>query len=244
MSARVLEATGPSVPTPVMSKCINFAVCGDEQVIPGENTCMACGPWFKVGGFGFGRLDIDDTLVECGVCTETAASVRFPQCKHRVCTACFRGIVFWDETRHHMSREPFGCPPCPNGCSNPAVGKQCYCESYDVVLDQWELEHPEAHAEWNAAEDKSIETPEVTYGTTKCPFCRAEYDRSLHGSMTGYTKLMRSSGMPPMCYVCRKPGVKKCSRCGIAEYCGAVCQRKHWLAGHRTDCSLLRSGSE
>ena len=173
--------------------------------------------------------------------TETAASVRFPQCKHRVCPTCFREIMFWDETRHHMSSVPFGCPPCPNGCSNPVKGKQCNCDEYSTVQEQWKLEHPARYAEWEVEEQRNIESPRdnEAYASKKCPFCRATYDRLQHGSMTGYTRQMSSMGMPPLCYVCRKLGVKKCSACRIATYCSSTCQKKHWLAGHSKDCKDL-----
>jgi len=67
------------------------------------------------------------------------------------------------------------------------------------------------------------------------------YDRDLHGSMTGYTKKMCSSGMPDQCYVCRKPAPKKCATCKVATYCGEICQKKHWLQGHKNDCASLKA---
>ena len=31
-------------------------------------------------------------------------------------------------------------------------------------------------------------------------------------------------------------GLKKCSRCQKARYCGAECQKIHWKAGHKKEC--------
>jgi radical SAM protein with 4Fe4S-binding SPASM domain len=31
--------------------------------------------------------------------------------------------------------------------------------------------------------------------------------------------------------------LKTCSRCKAAYYCGATCQKRHWTAGHKVDCS-------
>ena len=208
---------------------------------PGCSTCMHCGPWFKVAGFGFGCLDIAvANNTECAVCFDvTERDVRFPQCKHRVCPPCFRKIMFWDESRGHLCPVPYGCPPCPSGCKNPARGTQCYCDEYDALKDDWQARDPVAYTAWNDAEQVSIYTPDGSFGTKECPFCRAKYDRHLHGSMTGYTKEMFGFGLPELCYVCRQPATAKCVRCKVAHYCGRVCQRKHWLAGHKRDCAEL-----
>jgi hypothetical protein len=159
-----------------MSGCVNALVCGSEWEgegpRPGEDTCMTCGPWFKMNGFGFGKLDIDETPIECPICTETEPSVRFPQCTHRVCPGCFRDIMFWDETRHHLDPLPYGCPPCPNGCENPPRGSQCYCDEYDSVKDQWKKDFPVQFQKYNDDENESIETPidNPTLASKKVPF--------------------------------------------------------------------------
>jgi hypothetical protein len=40
------------------------------------------------------------------------------------------------------------------------------------------------------------------------------------------------------CSVCGKsPATKKCSRCKVARYCTVECQKAHWTAGHKEECS-------
>ena len=42
------------------------------------------------------------------------------------------------------------------------------------------------------------------------------------------------------CDCCGWTGVRyRCSRCKVARYCTASCQRKHWSAGHKDVCPLL-----
>ena len=176
--------------------CVNAAVC--EHAWPegfhemnGNDTCMTCGPWFKFGGFGWGKLDIDDTPVTCAVCLDTLPSVKLPQCTHRLCFQCFRDIMFWDEARYHLSPVPFGCPPCPNGCENPEKGHQCGCdEHYDYDFDisdsenksvvaEWKRESPLQYEAWIDAEDDSIEMgTDDSFGSAVCPLCRAKYTRN------------------------------------------------------------------
>jgi len=31
--------------------------------------------------------------------------------------------------------------------------------------------------------------------------------------------------------------LKKCSACKVAAYCNVTCQKKHWAAGHKKECS-------
>jgi hypothetical protein len=237
-SGSIVESQDPER-SELDTMCLNFDVCENSTCGQGE-TCIACGPWFKVGGFGFGKLDIKHASEDCNICfSDVKLDVRFPQCSHRVCCACFRDLMFWDETRHHLDRVPFGCPRCPNSCSNPARGKQCECKEYDMVKALWECSHPAQHEMWNDAENESIGTPtDDCYGKATCPFCRLQYDRSLHGSFSGYTKRMCTNGSAS-CYVCRKPGAKQCTACKVATYCSRECQKKHWNLGHKRDCAEL-----
>jgi hypothetical protein len=106
--------------------------------------------------------------------------MEFPtNCGHSFCIECCRNLLFWNETRYHLSPEPYGCPPCPNGCINPIKGKQCYCEEYTELQDNWEIENYEQWKKWNDAEHLSIEHSadnETTFGKRICPLCREKYN--------------------------------------------------------------------
>jgi hypothetical protein len=162
-------------------KCGNYEFCGNEKVPEmGSDFCMTCGSWFKIGGFGWNKLTIIDCTDECIICMNICErKLLFPtNCGHSFCLNCSRNILFWDETRYHLSRVPFGCPPCPNGCVNPIKGKQCYCEEYDSIQDGWEQNKPEEYKEWEKAERKSVDASnDITYGKCVCPLCRKKYTR-------------------------------------------------------------------
>ena len=76
---------------------------------------------------------------------------------------------------------PYGCPPCPNGCKNPEKGRQCYCEEYDKIIDQWKDFSPVNFDEWIYNERFSIDKEEDNegsiYGSAKCPICRKTYHK-------------------------------------------------------------------
>jgi hypothetical protein len=149
--------------------------------------------------------------------------------------------MFWDEAMTHLNSEPFGCPPCPQGCANPTRGRQCSCEEDDAVKETWKMGHPDQYSAWTDAEEQSSQAPVGgAFATEACPMCRAKYSRNIHGSFTGYTRQMYSSGgMPPVCYVCRKDCTLKCMGCSVARYCSKACQKKHWKLGHKQDCKTL-----
>jgi hypothetical protein len=164
------------------NKCANFEFCQGEKVEGiGSEYCMTCGSWFKICGFGWDKLIIIDSTDDCAVCMNNCdRKLIFPtNCGHAFCIPCSRNILFWDERRYHLSREPFGCPPCPNACVNPIKGKQCYCLEYDAIQDEWEINKPEEYKRWNDAENQSIEDSvnDVTYGQKTCPLCRKKYER-------------------------------------------------------------------
>ena len=167
-------------------KCKNYELC--KHVLPpnwfswyGNYLCCSCDN--SSSGFGWDELEFKDCNEECVICNETVTKkLKFPaNCGHWFCIPCSRNILFWDETRYHLSPEPFGCPPCPNGCVNHIKGKQCYCEAYDEILERWENEYPDKYQEYNDAENLSVELSETTpgsvYGSQKCPLCRKKYER-------------------------------------------------------------------
>ena len=131
--------------------------------------------------FQFGELEFRDGQ-ECAVCYSDGPEMKFPtNCGHWFCVKCCRSILFWDETRYHLSPEPYGCPPCPNGCVNQVRGKQCYCEEYDNVQNKWEKDFPENWQRWNDDEHESIENshedPGSVFTSKRCPMCRMIYDK-------------------------------------------------------------------
>lgn len=127
---------------------------------------------------------------ECAVCYGTDRQAKFTAdgCVHWFCISCARTLMYCDETRHHLDPRAFGCPPCPNGCDNPPCGKQCYCEEYEAVIEEWEHREPKQpfwgepddmrHVQyclWNAMELESIEAGEPegsSRGKCVCPLCK------------------------------------------------------------------------
>ena len=177
-------------------KCKNYDVCQGSVPLDhyehfGNYLCMTCGSWFKIGGFGWDELEFRDCPEneECAVCSESNIQVKFPaNCGHWFCCECSRDILLWDETRYHLSPEPYGCPSCPNGCENPIRGRQCYCYEYfgddenPGVIQKWATEHPEEFEKYNDDESVSLELSETTPGSVfnsqKCPLCRKMYERN------------------------------------------------------------------
>ena len=161
-------------------KCKNYIMC--HIVLPADNwkynyryLCMCC------ESTGCKELKIYAENHKCIICSEQRRlKIDFPAgCGHSFCVKCTKRVMFWDETYHHLSPVPYGCPPCPNGCHNPAKGKQCYCESYDAVQDAWKLEKPDKWTRWNEEQHESIFTPilGLINGQGECPLCRAKVDK-------------------------------------------------------------------
>jgi hypothetical protein len=162
-------------------KCENYEFC--KETVPnglGAKYCMDCGSWFKFG-HGWDKLNIIDSTDDCIVCMNNCnRKLIFPtNCGHSFCLDCSKNILYWDETRYHLSPVPFGCPPCPNGCENPIKGKQCYCEEYDSVQNEWEKNNPVQYKKYNNDQNQSIDNSsnDVTYGKCICPLCRKKYER-------------------------------------------------------------------
>lgn len=171
-------------------KCKNYNLC--QSILPkcwydckGKYLCTKCDI------FEWNELEFRDGIEECAVCNEIDKQVKFPtNCGHWFCVYCSRNILFWDETRYHLSPEPYGCPPCPNGCLNPISGQQCYCYEYfgdeenPGVIQIWSSENPEQFKKYNDDEQKSIELSETNtdsvFGSKKCPLCRKIYN--IHGA--------------------------------------------------------------
>jgi hypothetical protein len=170
-------------------KCKNYELC--DSVLPTDHyehhanyLCMGCGSWFpkKYGGHGWNELEFRQSAEECAVCHETCErQLKFPaNCGHWFCISCSKEILFWQESRYHISPVLFGCPPCPNGCVNPEKGNQCNCEEYDEIQEKWRQQNPLKLEEFADALDLSINSSlnnESVYGSQKCPLCRKKYER-------------------------------------------------------------------
>ena len=166
-----------------MQRCKNHELCKNEAVPEvGQGFCMCCGSWCKFG-HGWDELEFINTTEEnkeCSVCSNNCdRKLMFPtNCGHSFCISCSKDLLLWDETRHHLSPVPYGCPPCPNGCINPVRGRQCYCEEYDSVQEQWKRERLVEYNRWNDEEHDSIETDDgSSYAKMSCPLCRSKYVR-------------------------------------------------------------------
>ena len=162
-------------------KCRNYKLC--ESILPPD-----CWEWGKnylcinCDNFGWNELSFIDCDEDCCICLNYCINkIKFPtNCGHYFCVKCCENLLFWDETRYHLSPEPYGCPPCPNGCINPIKGKQCYCEEYSEIQDIWEIEKPNQWKEWNEAENLSIEQSEdgnSSFSKGICPLCRKKYNK-------------------------------------------------------------------
>jgi len=166
-------------------KCKNYELC--KSTLPCDHyqcysnyLCMSCDI------FGWKELEFRENNEECIVCLEiNTKQLKFPaNCGHWFCVSCSHNILFWDETRYHLSPVPYGCPPCPNGCINPEKGRQCYCEEHEKIQDEWEQKQPDEYEEWNNAENESISigfsgTENINgsvFGSKKCPLCRKKYE--------------------------------------------------------------------
>lgn len=158
-----------------VQKCPNFEVC--KKIAPKwyfddrNGLCQVCLDQFGCKLKMVSNVKSDD----CGVCYEAPAYlVEFPaECHHLFCGDCVAKLVFFDESRYHLSPVPFGCPTCPNECKNPIRGRQCGCYEYDEVIEEWMSENTSDSMRWQNAEFDSIENFEdMSYGTKKCPLCR------------------------------------------------------------------------
>lgn len=159
-------------------QCDNKEFCGNTWHDPDY---MHHGPYcINCLVLGLGRLLFrncpeDDT---CAVCMGNDRQVKFPAadgCTHWFCIECTQKLIWGDSTRYELDPCTFGCPPCPNGCDNPVQGRQCMCEDYDAVKDEWKKMHQEDFDEWCAAEaeiEEAGEPPGSVLGKGECPLCK------------------------------------------------------------------------
>lgn len=164
-------------------ECINHRLCG-AVLMPQHfehyhnYLCRNCDM------FAWGPLEFEEGQFECSVCLQDVdCQMKFPACSHKFCVDCSKTILYYDETRFQLSPVPYGCPPCPNGCTNPIRGRQCYCEEYDAVQEAWEQTNPVEYHLWNELEHASIDIgdpPGSVYASKTCPVCRSVWDVTYH----------------------------------------------------------------
>jgi len=157
------------------ARCPNFDVCHTWAPTVLFETCrgkcVTCDVFFGC------VLQFRDPPPEedCCVCAGTERQVKFPKCQHWCCADCMRNIMLGDCTRYQLDPCRFGCPPCPNRCKNPARGRQCGCEEYDAVKDEWESSHPLEYQHYADAEEAVInegESASSAFESGRCPICR------------------------------------------------------------------------
>lgn len=161
--------------------CTNHELCEGESIEGISEFCMSCGSWFKVAGFGWNKLTFVDCDEECLICSEHCnKKLMFPtNCGHSFCIPCCKNLLFGKHGMYDLSYQPYGCPPCPNGCKNPIKGPQCGCEEYDPIIDNWQFTKPAQFKRWSDAQDLSYQTGDnSSYGKSTCPLCRKKYERA------------------------------------------------------------------
>jgi len=144
--------------------CKNYELC-ETRSCSHNSLCKACNTW------GVIKVVTKKTKQHCYMCNEMVSKkFLFPNnCGHEYCIDCTRYMLFCDDSSvFNISPEPYGCPPCPNGCVNPVKGNQCTCQSYDYVIEEW----------WNQNKEKAEEFTYACYldginkrGKIKCILC-------------------------------------------------------------------------
>lgn len=165
--------------------CVNYELC--EHTTPAnlleifERFCMTCGSWFTFG-FGWDALEFRDTTSECSICFKlTGREMKFPtNCGHWFCVECCRLLLFFDEERFHIDPVPYGCSPCVH---TPSCKSRPCCEEDDEIIAEWERTKALEFDKWVADENKAEDSMVAAYGSKKCPLCRVEYDRNIHGKL-------------------------------------------------------------
>lgn len=156
--------------------CVNFELCSNEAILDGF--CMTCKYWFSSVGRVPCKLSIITKPGECVICLkDRERKLEFPAgCGHSFCIGCSSHMLFGDDTRFYLSPVAYGCPPCPTGCANPIIGKQCACVEYMAIQEIWETTDLLAASKWFEAEAKSVEVGRwldvSSYGVAVCPLCR------------------------------------------------------------------------
>jgi hypothetical protein len=157
--------------------CINFEYCGHKcNSELGYDTCMGCGSWFNFG-YGWDKLTIFDANDECIGCNKIVTrKMMFPNgCGHSFCILCSKDILERDESDLGFSHALFGCLPCPNGCNNPVLGKQCDCDEYEPIKKKWQRTNPALYEHHCTLDSDVQERSKPT--ELRCLVCQTKYKR-------------------------------------------------------------------
>jgi hypothetical protein len=155
--------------------CMNKELCGYGRNLPVEwrGKCLNC----RMCGFGeILSRDCPENDV-CTICSGTGRQMQFPSygCEHWFCVGCVKELLGYEEHKVQPNPEQFGCPPCPNGCANPLVGKQCPCIRHADAKAEWKSEDPDAYNVWAGEEKVLTEQLENAHGyifrKAACPIC-------------------------------------------------------------------------
>lgn len=175
-------------------------ICGeDEELVVSKVYDNEEGGQYEyiIGPHGWCNLEMVENSEECPICFECdKTKIKFPSgCGHLFCVDCTKNILIWEEPRKdEPSYESYGCPPCPNGCNNPPLGKQCNCDEYiklcgeDLapddkigVVEKWRrLDDNNENFHQRKIEIDSeiiadLISTENQKGNMRCPLCRSKY---------------------------------------------------------------------
>ena len=152
-------------------RCPNFLICHSTGPVDyfqcHGGLCVQC-------AMMLGYMRFRAAQDECCVCyDDNNTQAKFRKCQHWCCVECMRRIMFGPEEYYHLDPSRFGCPPCPNGCTNPERGLQCGCDEYETVQETWKNERPQEYARFNLEENESVDREEGNPQAGRCPMCRS-----------------------------------------------------------------------
>jgi hypothetical protein len=157
--------------------CLNHEFCGGSNCIQNidihHGLCMNCEVTYHFE-MKIERLTIFDANDECIGCNKIVTrKMMFPNgCGHSFCLLCSKDILERDESKLGFSHALFGCLPCPNGCRNPVLGKQCDCDEYEPIKKKWQRTNPALYEHHCTLDSESYKPTAM-----RCPICQTKYKR-------------------------------------------------------------------
>lgn len=135
------------------------------------------------------KLEIRDTEKNacCPVClsTDMTKEIKFPAegCSHYFCVECSQCILqrHPEEAKFQLNPCVLGCPPCPKGCTNPPMGKQCECVEKTRVVEEWKAANHLSWVTWKklglylmTQSVQDMRSQGDSRGSGTCPVCRRQ----------------------------------------------------------------------